>query len=129
MLPAVSGTCPTIATGTLTFAGEPVQIWAGTPTADQHSPLVLFWFETRGSSSDAATQFGQAQINAVTAEGGIVASFAKSNGMGTDTGDAVWYMGDFTTADQVVACAIQQFHIDTRRIFTTGASAGALQAT
>ncbi len=128
-LPKVSGTCPTIATGMQNFAGEPVQIWAGKPTADQHGPLVLFWFETLGKSSDATLQFGQAQINAVMAQGGIVASFAKSNGMGTDTGDAVWFTGDFNTADQVVACAIQQFHIDTRRIFTTGASAGALQAT
>jgi hypothetical protein len=88
----------------------------------------MFWFETTGSSSDVTFQFGSAQIAAVTAAGGIVASFAKSNGMGTDTGDAVWFTGDFTTADQVVACAIQEMHIDTRRIFTTGASAGALQA-
>jgi poly(3-hydroxybutyrate) depolymerase len=129
MLPTVSGTCPTIATGTPTFAGEPVQIWAGTPTASQHGSLVLFWFETGGSSSDAAIQFGTTQINAVTAAGGIVASFAKSNGMGTNTGDGVWYTGDFTTADQVVACAIQQFHIDPRKIYVTGASAGALQTT
>jgi poly(3-hydroxybutyrate) depolymerase len=128
-LPTISGTCPTIATGTLTFAGEPVQIWAGKPTAGQHGPLVMFWFETGGRSSDATTQFGQTEINAVTAAGGIVASFAKSTGTGTNTGDAVWYTGDFATADQVVACAIDQFKIDTRRIFTTGASAGALQAT
>jgi hypothetical protein len=88
----------------------------------------MFWFETFGSATDVNLQFGTAQIAAVTAAGGIVASFAKSNGMGTDTGDAVWYTGDFTTADQVVACAISQYHIDTRKIFTTGASAGALQA-
>jgi hypothetical protein len=88
----------------------------------------MFWFETLGSATDVNFQFGTAQISAVTAAGGIVASFAKSNGMGTDTGDAVWFTGDFTTADQVVACAIQQFNIDTRQIFTTGASAGALQA-
>jgi hypothetical protein len=128
-LPTVMGTCPTIATGTQTFAGEPVQIWAGTPTAGQNGPLVLFWYETGGSSSDATFQFGQAQITAVTGQGGIVASFARSKGTGTNTGDAVWYTDDFLTADQVVACAIQQFHIDTRRIYTTGASAGALQAT
>ena len=127
-LPKVTGTCPTIATGTQTFAGEPVQIWAGTPSASQHGSLVLFWYETGGNSNDATNQFGQAQISAVTSQGGIVASFAKSKGTGTNTGDAVWYTDDFLTADEVVACAIQQFHIDTRRIFTTGASAGALQA-
>jgi hypothetical protein len=129
MLPSVSGMCPTIpqnANGTsLTFAGEPVDVWTGSGTG---GPLVMFWYETGGSATDVSFQFGTAQISAVTAEGGMVASFAKSNGMGTDTGDAVWFTGDFTTADQVVACAIQQLKINTRRIFTTGASAGALQA-
>ncbi len=89
----------------------------------------MFWYETGGSATDVTFQFGTAQINAVTAAGGIVASFAKSKGTGTNTGDAVWYTDDFLTADQVVACAIDQFQIDTTRIFTTGASAGGLQAT
>ncbi len=132
-LPKISGTCPTIMPGssqaTLTFAGEPVQIWAGKPTADQHGSLVLFWYETGGSANDVTLQFGTAQIQAVTAAGGVVASFAKSKGTGTNTGDAVWYTDDFLTADQVVACAIDQLHVDPRRIYTTGASAGALQAT
>ena len=127
------GTCPTITPGAsgafLTFAGEPVEVWAGSPSADQHGSLVLFWFETAGSSTDVTTQFGTAQIQAVTAAGGVVASFAKSKGTGTNTGDLVWYTDDFLTADQVVACAIDQLHIDPRRIYTTGASAGALQAT
>jgi hypothetical protein len=130
MLPTVSGTCPTIAAGSngtsLTFAGEPVDVWTGSGTG---GPLVMFWFETGGSATDVTFQFGTAQISAVTAAGGMVASFAKSKGTGTDTGDAVWFTDDFLTADQVVACAISQLHIDPRRIFTTGASAGALQAT
>ena len=88
----------------------------------------MFWFETGGSASDVTRQFGSAQITAVTNAGGVVASFAKSKGTGTNTGDAVWYTDDFLTADQVVACAIDQLHIDTRRIYATGASAGALQA-
>ena len=129
MLPAVSGTCPTIPANasatSLTFAGEPVDVWTGSGTG---GPLVMFWFETFGSATDVELQFGTSEIAAVTAAGGMVASFAKSNAMGTDTGDAVWYTGDFDTADQVVACAIDQLHIDTRKIFTTGASAGALQA-
>ncbi len=88
----------------------------------------MFWFETGGTASDVTRQFGTAQITAVTNAGGVVASFAKTKGTGTNTGDAVWYTDDFLTADQVVACAIDQLHIDTRRIYTTGASAGALQA-
>ena len=132
MLPTVMGSCPTISPGasatTLTFAGEPVLVWAGSPSASTNGPLVMFWYETGGSATDVEFQFGTAQISAVTAMGGVVASFAHSKGTGTNTGDAVWYTDDFLTADQVVACAIQQLHIDTRRIFTTGASAGALQA-
>ncbi len=124
----MQGTCPTIATGTLTFAGQQVQIWAGSSAPSQPGPLVLFWYGTSGSSADAAYIFGQAQINAVTAAGGIVAAIATSNKQGTDTGDGVWYTGDFATADQVVACALQQKWLDPRRIFTTGDSAGGLQS-
>jgi hypothetical protein len=89
----------------------------------------MFWYETGGSANDVTLQFGTAQINAVTAGGGMVASFAHSTGSGTNTGDGVWYTGDFATADQVVACAIQQNRVDPRRIYAMGASAGALQTT
>jgi hypothetical protein len=83
MLPTVSGTCPTIATATsLTFAGSPVQVWAGSSTPATPGALVMFWYETLGSSPDVVAQFGQAQIDAVTAAGGVVASFVKTNGMG-----------------------------------------------
>jgi poly(3-hydroxybutyrate) depolymerase len=54
---------------------------------------------------------------------------ADSNKQGTNTGDGVWYTGDFTTADQVVACALQQKLIDPRQIYVMGASAGALETT
>jgi poly(3-hydroxybutyrate) depolymerase len=65
----------------------------------------------------------------VTAQGGIVASFSTSTATGTNTGEAVWYTGDFAVADQVVACAIQQLRIESRRIYIMGASAGGLQTT
>jgi hypothetical protein len=133
MLPTVMGTCPTISPGmsakTVTFDGEPVELWTGSPSADTHGPLVMYWFPTTGTSDDVEQFFGPQDIAAVTAKGGMVASFGKSTGMGTNTGDAVWYTGDFAVADQVVACAIQSLHIDTRQIYVTGASAGALQAT
>jgi hypothetical protein len=128
MLPTVTGTCPTIAganASMLTFAGEPVETWAGTGGG----PLVLYWYPTTCNSSCILEEFGQTNIDAVTSMGGVVASFNKSTGTGTNTGDAVWYTGDFATADEVVACAIQELKIDTTRIYVTGASAGALQTT
>jgi hypothetical protein len=130
MLPTVSGTCPTITTNTaLTFNGEPVSIWAPSSTPATPGPLVMFWYETGGSANDVTWQFGTTEIGEVTAAGGVVASFAHSTATGTNTGDNVWYTGDFTTADQVVACAIQQHKIDPKRIYAMGASAGALQTT
>lgn len=71
--------------------------------------------------------FGQAAIDDITSHGGVVASFIDTYATGTNTGDNVWYTDDFQTADEVVACAIQQKNIDKRRIFSAGYSAGGLQ--
>jgi predicted esterase len=127
-LPTSKETCPTIKTGTITVDGQSVQIWAGTPTPDQHGPVVLFWHGTGGSSEDVLGGFGQAQIDAVTNLGGVVASFSGTTMMGTDVTFVlkVWYTGDFELADEVVACSMTQLHTDPRRIYTTGESAGAL---
>jgi len=131
-LPTAKATCPTMTTGTPSFNGTPVQIWAGTPSADQHGPLLFYWYGTGGHSSDAELTFGQAEIQSFVNAGGLVASFTttlhtSSSTMDTNTGDSVWYTSDFAQADEVLACAISKMHIDTRRIYATGASAGALQ--
>jgi hypothetical protein len=128
-LPTVSGTCPSMTTGTQMFAGEPVQLWTGSKTGSQTGSLVFYWYGTGGSSSDVEFEFGASWISTITSQGGIVASFGASKKTGTDTGDGVWYTDDFLTADQVVACALKDGNIDPRRIYPTGASAGALQST
>jgi hypothetical protein len=92
-------------------------------------PWFLYWHATGSSSIEASSFFGQAQIDAITALGGMVASFTNTLGTGTNTGNDVWFTDDFNTADEVVACAIANLHIDTRHIYTAGGSAGALQAT
>jgi predicted esterase len=58
----------------------------------------------------------------------MIASFTTTTNMGMNTGNNVWYTGDFEMADQLVACAVQQLNIDTHRIYTGGCSAGGLQA-
>ena len=128
-LPTPTGTCPTIKSGSVTFLGQPVTIWAGTPTDTQHGPVVIYWFATMSSPKEALQGLGQAAIDEIVAEGGLVAAPGASNKKGSNTGDMVWYTGDFETTDEVIACAIQQMHIDTRRIYASGFSAGGLQTT
>ena len=128
-LPKATGTCPTLVTGYGTFAGQSVQTWVGTAKAEAPGPLLLYWHATGLNSEEVVSFFGQAQIDAITALGGMVASFTNTIGTGTNTGNNVWYTDDFKTADEVVACAIANLHIDTRHIYTAGGSAGALQAT
>jgi poly(3-hydroxybutyrate) depolymerase len=106
-----------------------VTIWAGTPTASQSGPAVIYWFATMSSPQEAIKGLGQAAINEITAQGGLVAAPGATNGKGQNTGNGVWYTGDFETTDEVIACAIQQLHIDTRRIYASGFSAGGLQTT
>ncbi len=128
-LPKATGTCPTLTTGYGTFAGQSVQTWVGTAKAEAPGPLLLYWHATGSNSEEVVSFLGQAQIDAITALGGLVASFTNTVGTGTNTGNNVWYTDDFKTADEVVACAIANLHIDTRHIYTAGGSAGALQAT
>jgi poly(3-hydroxybutyrate) depolymerase len=127
-IPTVHGTCPDMKTGNVVFSGQTWQLWAGTPTADQHGPLLLYWHGTGSTSGEPTFTIGQAQIDAITVEGGLVASPQATTGQGTTTNNNVWYTGDFDTADQVVACAIDQLHVNTQRIYVSGASAGGLQA-
>ncbi len=124
-IPAVSGTCPNIVTGNITVMGQQVQINAGTK-GDKPAPILFYWHGTGSSASEVSLM--AAQVSEITGEGGVVASFSTSTAMGTDTGDAVWYTGDFAMVDQILACAVQQYNIDTRRIITAGCSAGGLQA-
>jgi poly(3-hydroxybutyrate) depolymerase len=126
-IPAVSGTCPNLATGNITVLGQSVQLFVGAKQTSVKGPVLFYWHGTGSSSAEAQAIMGT-QITEITGQGGIVASFSTSTKMGTDTGDAVWYTGDFAMADQILACAVQQLNIDTRRIYTAGCSAGGLQA-
>jgi poly(3-hydroxybutyrate) depolymerase len=47
--------------------------------------------------------------------------------MGMNTGNNVWYTGDFAMADTILACAVKQGLVDPRRVYTAGCSAGGLQ--
>jgi predicted esterase len=90
-------------------------------------PIVLYWHATGGNSSEVHRGFGDAAIQDVVNQGGVVAAFNTTACSGcTTTDDLVWYVEDDLIADQVVACSIQQANIDTRHIHAAGWSAGAL---
>jgi hypothetical protein len=129
VLPMATGMCPTLATGYATLAGSSVQLWVGKKATEATGMILIYWHVTGGSTTEI-TSFGpsDADIKMITDGGGIVAAPNNSLRTGSDTGDAVWYTGDFAISDQIVACAVQQLNIDPHRIYTMGGSAGALQA-
>jgi hypothetical protein len=92
--------------------------------------MVVYWHVTGGTSSEAVGGIGlpTAVAQEITNAGGVIVSPQNSTGAGNNTGNAVWYTGDFDVADQLVACAFQQYNLDPHRIYTAGGSAGALQA-
>jgi predicted esterase len=125
-LPSPKEACQPFVTGDMTFLGSKVKIWAGAPSG--HGPLVFYWYATFSSVAEVTSGLGQAAINDITSQGGVVAAMYTTTGQGQNTGDNVWYTGDFDVADEIVACAVQEQQIDTRRIHATGFSAGGLQS-
>jgi hypothetical protein len=129
-LPKVSGSCPTYTNGatvTINAGGGSIQaqIWMGTKGG---GPIVVYW---HGTASSPAGEIPIAfDTNAVAAAGGIIIGFNANSRTGStsgNTGDAVWYTSDGAFADQAVACAIQNNHMDPTSIHTAGYSAGGLQ--
>jgi poly(3-hydroxybutyrate) depolymerase len=116
----------------VTILGRDVRIWAGTPSTALRGPIVVYWHATGSSPSEASWGLGQAAIDEIVRLGGIVIAPNAYDGNGgkdgsQTTGNNVWYVGDLKTADEAVACAIQQLGIDTRHIHAAGFSAGGLQ--
>jgi predicted esterase len=122
-LPAVVGTCPTLATGTVAMLGVNVRLWVG----PKRGPLVVYWHGTGGTSAEA-NFFLPGATTAVASEGGMVAALETSTQQGVNTsGSGVWRMGDLQVIDQLVACGAAQGWVDPRRIHASGYSAGGNQ--
>jgi predicted esterase len=139
-LPTVTASCPTFTNAATVQiprknsanGAMPVVIYID-PSAkskpDPGGPLVLYYHATGGQPSEVHQGFGDQNIAAVTSKGGVVASFTTTPCPScTTTDDFVWWVEDADVQDTVVACAIQQAKIDTRRIHALGWSAGALHA-
>lgn len=136
-LPKPTGTCPEFLDGTLTFrpANMParaVRIWISDAAKTADGPLVFYWHGTGSQPAEAITGIGTPQIDAIKAQGGIVAAPAHDPAAGTFP----WFYvqstsrdDDLRVADEVLACAIQKVGIDVRRIHSMGMSAGGLNTT
>jgi poly(3-hydroxybutyrate) depolymerase len=125
-LPTITEQCPQLKTGNITVMGQQVQLWVGTKQDNKKGAVMFYWHGT-GSNSGEASLLGPA-LQEITSEGGIVASFTTTTSQGTNTGNNVWYTGDFKMADIILVCATQQLNIDTHRIYAAGCSAGGLQS-
>jgi predicted esterase len=141
-IPQPSATCPVFQSGTMRIHGLSVEVYAGPRAAGKKGPLVFYWHGTGGSGKDVETSpFGgsdgaglPSQVRSeILAAGGIIISPTDDDSVreGEDVTFllGVWYTpGDLQLADLVAACAVEQYDIDPRRIYTSGCSAGGLMA-
>lgn len=134
-LPAPTMPCPAIVDGTITVqpagvdAPRDVQIWLDPDAAARaDGPVVFYWHGTGGSPQEAVYGLGELGVQEIMDAGGIVVA-ATHDPM---AGIFPWYLvlderpDDLLIADEVLACAAEQFGVDARRIHSIGFSAGGL---
>ena len=132
-LPTPTAACPTFSTTNVVFspteiAPRTVKLWVG----DNPKPggmLVIYWHAYGSDPAEAAYTLSPAVIDAILAEGGVVAAPYPAD----DVGEFPWFvvnnsprLDDMILADEIVACALEQ-GVDPRHIHTSGMSAGGLQ--
>ena len=125
----MADTCPTFATGTVTAGGlSGIALQVG-PRAQGTGSLLFYWHGTGSSASEVNAMVPASVRQELLAQGGIIVSFQGSLGTGGDcSGTATFSKDDFKVADLIAACAVRDYGIDPHRIYTTGCSAGGLQA-
>jgi hypothetical protein len=135
-IPKASMACPSLKSGKTTIMDLETTIIAGTPSKDNSGPLLLYWHGTGSSPTEVLGTLPASVRNEITAQGGMIVAPhdpASGTARGTQaedvTGAGVWFTThDWAFADLIVACAVESYGIDPRRIYTTGCSAGGLMA-
>ena len=135
MLPTPTGVCPTLAAGDVELAPagiapRTVRLWMSDAAATMPGPLVFYWHGTGSQPLEAEYGLGNALIEQVVAQGGIVVAPTHDPA----AGDFPWFLvlgnqeDDLLVADELLGCALEQTMVDVRRVHTIGMSAGGLQS-
>jgi dienelactone hydrolase len=128
VIPMVSADCPTWQNDTITFMGlAGIKIEAGSKPATPTAPMLVYWHGTASTSDEYATMAAPI-ANGVTQAGGVIVSFQGTTGGDLSSGNAIFGQGDLNVVDGLVACAVRDHNVDTRRIYTTGCGAGGVFA-
>lgn len=135
VIPTPSGECPELVDGLVDFhpdgvdSPRSVRIWVDPDiAAEQDGPLVFYWHGTNGEPEQAIDGLGELGIQEILDAGGIVVAPTHDPGAGIFP----WFLvlgqqqDDLLIADDILACAEQQFGVDDARIHSLGFSAGAL---
>jgi len=105
-----------------------IQIVVGKKAAGPTAPFLFYWHGTNGKS-DEFTRMAEPIHQGIVGEGGVIVSFQNTTGGDLLSGTFIFGANDFKLADQLLACAVRDYNIDTRRIYVSGCSAGALFST
>jgi hypothetical protein len=127
-IPEITGECPTFQSGSISFGGvSGIRLEVG--AKKQGTGAIIFYWHGTGSFAGEFSGMMGSTVQKITAEGGIIVSPQSSVGTGGDcSGTGTFSKDDFEWADQLYACAVRDHGIDPRRVYTTGCSAGGLQA-
>ncbi len=130
VLPTPVGACPEFKSGTATFSPKSggtrtVTITMSDAAKTKSGPLIIYWYATGSSPSEAQRGL---PISQVTAAGGIVVAPSDVAGAGSFP----WLSQltqHYDLADEIVACAAQKTAFDHSHIHSVGFSAGGLMTT
>jgi hypothetical protein len=130
-IPAINGDCPAFKEGSSTsdFQGLKGVMWEIGPKMSGTGSLIFYWHGTGLPNSEYTFMMPANVVQQLKQKGGILVSPQSGTGTGGDcSGTATFAIDDFKIADQIAACAVKNWGIDPHRIYSTGCSAGGLQA-